>query len=316
MPPSLQLKPTDSDPLTGVESQASTTYLHAEIDEPHLKQSTSIVTLHYRCYVLHGFLLIIQTVLLAMLCSHPEHNVTIAFDNSVLTIGLSAFLQAFYTVSDTRGTTPHFSQRLQLYTALLVFVTQRLALIDLISRPQKLTATHDVSGAWSGLGAAIATLWQQTNVAASTRATLLVFLYLSCISILHVASPTIMEFQAYNATSTMTVPSNTTSPDLSINLTILDMATTAPLVPLVFNNLTGLSTDGLINSTLYDTFPKTPQMVNASVNAKTIQANCGLLSNLTYTSYQDVVENISASMSGIGEVNFVVESQSEGLVVK
>ena len=102
MPPSLQLKPTD--PPTRVESQTSTTYLHTETDEPHIKQTTSIVTLHYWCYVLHGFLLITQIVLLAMLCSHPEHNVTIAFDNSVLTIGLSAFLQAFYTVSDTRGT--------------------------------------------------------------------------------------------------------------------------------------------------------------------------------------------------------------------
>ena len=78
-------------------------------------------------------------------------------------------------------------------------------------------------------------------------------------------------------------------------------------------SLTGLSTDGLINSTLYDTFSKTPQMVNASVNGNTIQASCGLLQNLTYaTGATDgpdemIAEYISASMSSIGEVYFVVK---------
>ena len=194
----------------------------------------------------------------------------------------------------------------------MVFVTQRLALSNLLSRPQKLTATHDVSGAWSGLGAAISTLWQQTNIAASTKATLLVFLYLSCISILHVASPTIMEFQAYNATPTTPVPSNTTWPEPSVDLTTLNMATMAPLVP-VMSSLTGLSTDGLINSTLYDTFSKTPQMVNAVVNANTIRANCGLLPNLTYT-YNAGTVTLAATMSGVGEVGFETVPQCKAIV--
>ena len=94
---SLQLKPT-VDALTRVASPATR---QGKTDEPRIKRSTPIVALHYWCYVFHGFLLIIQIVLLAMLSSHPERNVTIAFDNSVLTIGLSAFLQGFYTVSDT-----------------------------------------------------------------------------------------------------------------------------------------------------------------------------------------------------------------------
>ena len=102
MPPSLQFEAIE--PQTGVESQASATSLREETDKPHIKRSTSIVALHYWCYVLHGFLLILQIVLLVMLWSHPERSVTVAFDNSVLTIGLSAFLQAFYTVCDTRGT--------------------------------------------------------------------------------------------------------------------------------------------------------------------------------------------------------------------
>lgn len=106
MPPSRQLEPTD--PLTGVEPQASATSLREETnsDEPPIKRSsTSVVTYHYYwCYVLHGFLAILQIVLLVMLWSHPERRITVAFEDSVLTIGLSAFLQAFYTVCDIRGT--------------------------------------------------------------------------------------------------------------------------------------------------------------------------------------------------------------------
>lgn len=102
MPPSLQFEPID--PVESQASAAAVTSLSEETDEPHTKRSTSIVALHYWCYVLHGFLSILQIVLLVMLWSHPERSVTLAFDNSVLTIGLSAFLQAFYTVCDTRGT--------------------------------------------------------------------------------------------------------------------------------------------------------------------------------------------------------------------
>lgn len=99
MPPFLSFKL--SDPLARVESQSPTTTLH-EIDESHMKRSTSIVALHW-CYVLHAILLITQALLLAFLWGHPEHNVTIAFENSVLTVGLSAFLEAFYTVCDIQS---------------------------------------------------------------------------------------------------------------------------------------------------------------------------------------------------------------------
>lgn len=89
------------------------------------------------------------------------------------------------------------------------------------------------------------------------------------------------------------------------------MAAVAQLVPLM-SSLAGLSTDGLINSTLYDTFSKTPQMVNAVVNANTVRANCGLLQNLTYTNGTEL--GITASMSGVGEVDFIMSCK--GLAVK
>ena len=189
---------------------------------------------------------------------------------------------------------------------LLVFITQRLAVSKFLSCRQKLTAIHDVSGAWSGLGAATAMLWNQTKLAASTKATFLVFLYLACVSVLHVASPTIMEFEAYNATTTTAVPSKSTWPDPSVNLSSLDMAAVGPLIPLM-HSLSGLSTDGLINNTLYDTFTKTPQMINASVNASTIRANCGLLPILAYQYLEESdVAVMNTSISGIGETEVEV----------
>lgn len=87
-------------PLALIESS---TTIHGADHHPQTHGSTTstgAIALHYWCYILHGLLLVLQIILFAMLWSHPEHKVTVAFDNSALTIGLSAFLQAFYTVRD------------------------------------------------------------------------------------------------------------------------------------------------------------------------------------------------------------------------
>ena len=53
------------------------------------------------------------------------------------------------------------------------------------------------------------------------------------------------------------------------------------LVPL--DQLPSLSTQGLLNNAVYDTPLVNSTSVNATVNATTIRANCGLLSNLSYS---------------------------------
>lgn len=50
------------------------------------------------CYALHAVLVGLHVTLLAVLVHHPEHSVIIPFDSKTMTIGLSAFLQATYTV--------------------------------------------------------------------------------------------------------------------------------------------------------------------------------------------------------------------------
>ena len=95
MPPNLQVG-SSTGPLVLEDS----TITPHEMDERRIERSTSTVALHYWCYALHAILFLLQIALLAMLWSHPEHNVSMTLDNSVVTIGLSALLQAFYTVGD------------------------------------------------------------------------------------------------------------------------------------------------------------------------------------------------------------------------
>ncbi|KAH7903529.1 hypothetical protein BJ138DRAFT_968007, partial [Hygrophoropsis aurantiaca] len=68
----------------------------------------------------------------------------------------------------------HLPQRPQIYTAVLVFVTRRLALSYNFSRRQILTSIHDKSEAWTGIGAALSGLWDQTKIKTSMGASIAV----------------------------------------------------------------------------------------------------------------------------------------------
>ena len=188
-------------------------------------------------------------------------------------------------------------------------MTQSLTSSASLSRRQKLTTTHDVSQAWGGLGTSILTLWQQTKIAASPCAVILVFLYLTCISVLHVASSTIMQFQPYNASLSTVVPSNSTWPDPSVNLSALGWNEITPLVPAMSNlDSSTLLMSGLVNSTLYDTFTRTQNVISASVNASTIRANCGLLPTSPSNS---TTADINAILSAAGNMTGYVTNSCE-----
>ncbi|KAG1876467.1 hypothetical protein DFJ58DRAFT_177250, partial [Suillus subalutaceus] len=45
-----------------------------------------------------------------------------------------------------------------IYTAVLLFLTQRLAISRTLMRRVKLTTIHDISGAWAGLGSALSSV--------------------------------------------------------------------------------------------------------------------------------------------------------------
>ncbi|KIJ06362.1 hypothetical protein PAXINDRAFT_20446 [Paxillus involutus ATCC 200175] len=253
--------------------------------EADVSSSIGSFSLWWWSYILHGILVALHVVLLVLLIRHPEHRIVIPLDTAVMATGLSILLQTFYT----------------LYTAGLVFITQRLALSGFVARRQYLTAIHDVSGAWPGIGAAIIAVWKQTRVASSTWMTMAVMIYLGCVSVLHIASSTVMQFTAFNSTITTPVQSSVAWPNPSVNLTGLDWGAAVSAFPSM-NVLSDLSTYGLSNNTLYDTLTTANALfVDATVNTTSLQASCGLLSNLTYNSSDQYV---IFSVSGLGSGYF------------
>ena len=170
-----------------------------------------------------------------------------------------------------------------------------------MAKQQKLTAIHDICGAWNGIGAAINTLWQQTKVVSSPLTILLVLTYLGCISGLHIISSSVIQFEAFNNTITNVVPSTLAWPFSSMDLTDIDWTTISPLTSL----WPLLSTaKGLTGNILYDVPTTDYAYTGAVVNTTTINASCGLLSNTSvgYWSSQAYFVNIS----GLGEVELRV----------
>lgn len=157
-------------------------------------------------------------------------------------------------------------------------MTQRLAVSRAMMRKQSLTCVHDLSQAWTSIGSAFVGLWQQAKVAASLRTTLAITIYYVCILVLHVSSTTVMQFEVFSISKNNPVQSTLAWPTSFCNTTY-NWAELSPIVPL--DQLPSLSTKGLLNSTVYDTPSVDSTSVNATVNATTIYANCGLLSNLS-----------------------------------
>jgi hypothetical protein len=167
-----------------------------------------------------------------------------------------------------------------------------------MAKRQKLTALHDICGAWNGIGAAIHTLWQQTKVVSSPSTVLFILMYLSCISGLHIISSSVIQFEAFNNTITTVVPSTLAWPFSSMNLTSLDWASVSPLTslwPLL------PTAKGLTGNMLYDV-PTSDAYTGAFVNTTAISAECGLLSNTSVGGWNNSLDAYFVDVGGLGEV--------------
>ncbi|KAH7904204.1 hypothetical protein BJ138DRAFT_1119628 [Hygrophoropsis aurantiaca] len=214
------------------------------------------------CYFSHGTIFALHIVVLVVYKFRAEHRITITTVTvaDIVATVLAVSLQAFYTV----------------YTAVLVFVTQRLALSYIFSRRQKLTSIHDIAEAWIGIGAALFGLWDQIKVKTSMRATIAVTVYLLSISALHITSSSIMQLQTFNATITVPISTTVGWPDESVDLASLAWSSIDPFIPAT-SQLATLSTAGISNSTIYDLVSRNSGFGEAIVNATTVSASCGLL---------------------------------------
>ncbi|KAJ6485283.1 hypothetical protein DFH09DRAFT_1458006 [Mycena vulgaris] len=180
-----------------------------------------------------------------------------------------------------------FMNRTQIYSALLVFVTQTISTRRSLQKDQTLTAAHDTAAAWAGVGSALLHMWCQKTVNASIIGVLSAFLYLGNILVLHISTPALFYLEAYNFTQLVPVPTRGLP---SYNFTwynvsdegqrygnLIDFqqdyaAGSLYFLPTTFGNATSL---GLKDGTLYDVPEPNSGIGNVTVSPTGFNITCG-----------------------------------------
>ncbi|KAH7923265.1 hypothetical protein BV22DRAFT_1130770 [Leucogyrophana mollusca] len=242
--------------------------------------SSSCSFLWYACNTLHAVLVVLHVCLVGVAVRHAEHKVVVRITQktNMLTTIVSVSLEAFYI----------------LYTALLVYITQRVSLLRSLSQWQNVTGIHDLSGAWTGLGSAFIGLWNQFDLAASPFRVVSVAAYLLGIATLHITSSSIVQFQNFNNTISASVPTTIGWPDDTSPATMTSLNwTTITSVASFVDLLAGITTVGLSNSTVYDVLSPNSGTGNATVNAIKVETRCALATGLEYIAHTNVVHLLS-----------------------
>jgi hypothetical protein len=191
----------------------------------------------------------------------------------------------------------------QTYTVVLVVVTQQLAIHGILLRRQNLTATHDESTAWIGLGSALLVLLKQTRIAASVVGVSLITIYLVGISVLHISTPSLFTLQVFELSNSTTISKRIGMPKIEPDgsagshfmicifflLTIWltrdrNSALTWNDVVSDFSYLTHAdlgNTIGVQNGTLYDVLGDNNGTGTVAVGATSFNVSCGSFSNTT-----------------------------------
>ncbi|KAL1747090.1 hypothetical protein HDZ31DRAFT_80676 [Schizophyllum fasciatum] len=133
-------------------------------------------------YALHGFLFGLHLVLAILHLCPIEGLVTFPLDEDDDPSDTS--LAVAVTVSGTIFAT--------VYGALLIWITQKLALRRLLTSRQTLTAMHDEFNAWIGIGSAMSTLYGQCRIRSALPWVLCIAGYLINITVLHISIPSML----------------------------------------------------------------------------------------------------------------------------
>ncbi|KAF9467098.1 hypothetical protein BDZ94DRAFT_1305594 [Collybia nuda] len=183
--------------------------------------------------------------------------VSIGHQTSLLSIGISMISQAF-TI---------------LYLTLLIYFTQQLSLRRNLSIKQTLTATHDKSTAWTGLGSALVSLFSQINLPASLGGVAIITLYLLGVATLKVSTPSLFAVVPFNMTVMDHVQTEIGSPFTMVPQDRITVAATSAALPVIAQ----LPTIGLSGNVLFDVLNENHGIGNATVNTTTINVKCGAL---------------------------------------
>ncbi|KAK0200465.1 hypothetical protein DFS33DRAFT_158641 [Desarmillaria ectypa] len=228
---------------------------------------------HGLCFTLHGLLVCVHFLILLIWITRAEHHATVPIGRRS-----SIISTAIVQVSQIIGT---------LYLAGLIFVSQQLGARRNARTRQTLTATSDNMAAWSGLGAALASLWRQKALVASLVPSLLVVGYFVCIAVLNITTPAIFSLQPFNQTRSTIVATTLGKPNISVNSLTASNPTSfwldsTPVVPYLARS-DRASKIGLENGTLYDVILNNGGKGTVSLNATTFNISCGYVDGASVT---------------------------------
>ncbi|KAJ7861048.1 hypothetical protein B0H13DRAFT_2355281 [Mycena leptocephala] len=167
-----------------------------------------------------------------------------------------------------------------LFCAVLVYLTQTLATQHNLETNRTLTAIHDTSVAWTGIGSAALSLWSQKTVPASVIGVLTVFLYLGNITALNISTPALLSLQAFNL-SRETIVSTDGLPNSNFNhidemsMSVMQGYASITLGSLQYIDSPYVKTTGLEAGTLYDVPEGGVGSGNVTVKATGFNVTCG-----------------------------------------
>ncbi|KAJ7662609.1 hypothetical protein DFH06DRAFT_355995 [Mycena polygramma] len=246
---------------------APTTSLPTSREDAEASTFMTSTRLRLISVVLHSLLVAIFLALLIISLKEAEHRVVFSLDHQkTVSFAITAITTGFGTI----------------YLGLLVYVTQTISIRRILQTDQTLTAIHDTTAAWAGIGSAVFHLWHQTRVRSSVIGVLSVFGYLGGVLILHVATPSLFAVQTFN--SSTLVPVGTYGlPSWNVNwpngTNVADYAAGSLYsIPTVVESNTSL---GLSGGTLYDVLDDHAGVGNVSVSATGFNISCTYPTNMT-----------------------------------
>ncbi|EMD37230.1 hypothetical protein CERSUDRAFT_95485 [Gelatoporia subvermispora B] len=144
----------------------------------------------FACFSLHILLVGIHVALLQVYLHHYEHKITASGNTATTALSLAVRIgsQVIATI----------------LTMFLVLFTQQLSLKRNFHVRQTLTALHDKSNAWLGLGSAFLTLYQQKTTKTSPWYIVAITMYLLGIFILHITTPALFDVIPFTQTALVT----------------------------------------------------------------------------------------------------------------
>ncbi|KAJ7572366.1 hypothetical protein C8J56DRAFT_1175345 [Mycena floridula] len=278
----------------------------------------STIASHTLLYGLHILLIFMHIVLLIINYSGIAGSVKVKLGRAttILSISLSIGSQTFAIV----------------YLTILLYITQRLALRRVLYSTKTITGIHDRQMAWSGLGSAINSCWNQLSVSASVWGVGLITVYLALMAGLKITTPSLLTLASVPQNNTVMVDSQLNDPFLLKSMQVLPLASVyggSHTIPRNFDLDSSFDPDGpiasavsivrqlpklktrvsgfesgLLDNMLYDVLKNNSGVGNTTVNSYTMNVSCGP-SLFPYTS------NITATRDG----EYVFESKDGGLVV-